>query len=123
MATTWDNGSTVYTLPNPDKDGVTGPQKQFVGASGRTLSGQMRIDTIAGLKARIPVRWSMATEVERTAFETAWDACAHLSSTLTLENGEAFTVLAFQNGYNITPWYSHDDTPRYRIDTVFDEVG
>jgi len=109
MATTWDNGvDPAYTLPNP--------------SAGRTLGARLRVDSIAPQTVRVPMKWSMATAAERTDIKAAYDACAHLISTLTLEDGDSFSVIAFQNGMVDRKWFAWDDTPYYRIELVFDEV-
>lgn len=118
---TWNNGTTTYTLPLPDKDGID-EVPDFIGSRRRMLSGKTRIDSIAE-KRIITVTWPYLFESERAALKTAYDACAGIASVLTLPDGLSATVLAKHNGWKPRRKFDVTDVPRYTVTLTFEEVG
>ena len=119
-APTWNNGSTTYTLPMPDKTGIRA-RKVSQSASRRAQSGKLGVD-IRPAYWHIVIPWPMLTATERTALQTAYDACAGVSSVLTLPDGRYWTVLAAHYDFPEENIYDVKDTPYYTVELEFDEV-
>ena len=120
MAITWNNGSTTYTLPAPGKTGHR-VRRVSQSASRRAVSGRLGID-LRPAYWHITIPWPMLTQAEKTALETAYNACAGIASTLTLLDGRAFTVLAAQYDFPEDTVMDVDDEPFYSVELQFEEV-
>lgn len=109
-------------LPTVGEDGYK-VEDQFFGTSSRTANGTLRMDYIAE-KAKITMEWKGLTSSERTTLRSAYDAKGSTSNTLTLPDGQSFSVLAVQNSWKEIDIY-HDERInafRYDITIIFDEA-
>lgn len=119
---TWNNGSTTYTLPPPEKKGGLHITPVFVGSERVMLSGKSRVDK-RQLKHRIDYSSKALTAAEYSGLMTAFNACAEIASTLTLPSGKAFTVYAILAGVDEDEEYDIGDTCYTHVKIVFTEVG
>ena len=121
MAFTLNNGVTTYTLPTCAKDGIAiEPAVKAVIAE--MYSGRLRVRRKKERK-RIAIRWPKLTTAENTALEAAYDGCIGYWSTLTLPDGQTFTVKCEHYGWKSVPWFDYRDTPFYDVSLTFEEQG
>lgn len=106
------------SLALPDYEGYT-IEDEMIGSNVRTLAGTLRVDQIA-YKMKITLRWSGLSTGERSTLASAYSTYAHVATTLTLPDGQAFTVFAV-DGYSEHVWYSRSDVPYYDVSIVFRE--
>ena len=119
-ATTWNNGSTTYTLPQPDKEGIR-VRTVSLSVSRRALSGRLGVDLRPSYK-RITLPWPMLTAAEYAAWETANENCADVPSVLTLADGRYWTVMSAHLDVEEAQTYDYDDNPYYTVEQTFEEV-
>lgn len=119
-APTWNNGTTTYTLPMPDKEGeeVTLVSRS---AMRQAQGGRIGVD-VRPAYWHIKIPWTLLTPAEYATLKTAYTNCAGVVSTLTLSDGSSYSVLAAHYDFSGKRIYDVVDTVYTTIELEFDEV-
>lgn len=114
---------SIYTLPNPDKDGISSEDVPS-GAMYRLINGRLQAD-ISGVARRWTLRWSLLTQNERNQVRQAWRATLFngAASLLTLPDGTEAYVWPRMDAWSEMQVYDVNDAPRYNVVAAFDEAS
>jgi hypothetical protein len=107
-------------LPLPARDGIEMDYIPF-GGQKRMLDGTLRAD-LRGCKFRWTLRWEGLTQAERTALLQSYATHTYTQATVTLPNGDAWSVLVGTNSWRETQFFDTVDTPYYNVTFNLDQV-